>query len=191
MNIRTLILKRLEPPFYEWEKMNEIVKYSPDMYNQEGVCVVDDWISCSEIGDVFNGNILTFEEYMRVEDSFVNVFKDVLIQSGCKYITLFSFNPIKKIRIPRCFCKELRMSTKSILTELGTVETGARYSVEKAALLFRLSLRNTIDCFFINKKKRIQFDVGYDYYVHLYTYLDASALQSIVSRNHLFLNPRG
>ncbi len=190
MDIRALILKRLEPPYYDWEKMNEIVKYSPSMYNHEGICVVEDWTSCSQIGDEFNGEFLTVEEYMRVENSFVEVFKEVLINASCRYITLFSFDPIKTIRTPRHFCRELRVSTNNILAELGPVKSGARYSIEKAALLFRLSLRNILDCFFINKDKRIQFDVGYDYYVHLYADLDESILRSIVSKHGLFLNPR-
>ena len=190
MNIETLISRRLDPPFYDWERMCEIVKYSPDMYNHEGVCVVDDWTSCSQIGDEFGGKILTFEEYMRVEDSFVSVFKEVLIESGCKYITLFSFDMIKSIRVPRHYCYKLRLSTKGILAELGIVKSGSRYSIEKATLLFRLSLRNVLDCFFINKGKGIQFDVGYDYYVHLYSYMELAVLRSIVSRHHLFLNPR-
>ena len=191
MDIKTLILKRLEPTFLEWGKMNEIVKYSPDMYNEEGICVVEDWISCTDIGDTFNGKVLTFEHYLQVEDAFVAIFKEVLTQTGCRYITLFSFNPIRTIRVPRYFCQELRNSTKSILSELGAIKSGSRYTIEKAALLFRLSLRNLLDCFFINRDKGIQFDVGYDYYIHLYTRLESSKLERIVSSNHLYLNPRG
>lgn len=46
----------------------EIVKYQPQYY-KDGVYTKNEWISVSDIGESFDGEVLTKEEYLMVESA--------------------------------------------------------------------------------------------------------------------------
>ncbi len=53
-----------------------ISKYTPDKWDETGDCW--DWIAIGDIGRAFNGEILTLEEYKRVEDNYIKALYYVL-----------------------------------------------------------------------------------------------------------------
>ena len=54
----------------------DISKYTPDKYDETGYC--RDWIAIGDIGNEFNGEVLTVEEYKRVEDNYIKALYYVL-----------------------------------------------------------------------------------------------------------------
>ena len=44
---------------------HEIVKYSPQKYNRNGVYTADEWTSRDDIGKYFDGKLFTLEEYLN------------------------------------------------------------------------------------------------------------------------------
>ena len=59
----------------------EIVKYQPQYY-KDRVYTKNEWISVSDIGRNFDGEVLTNEEYLRVESAYVDTVKELLEVSG-------------------------------------------------------------------------------------------------------------
>ena len=179
MSIESTILKRLEFPFLDSDSRSEIVKYSPSMYNSRGQCVVDDWTSCTDIGKSFNGRTLAIKDYLYVENCYVETILDIMRLIGCKQVTLFSFNPVYPIEFPTGMNEQIKESSLSIIKKVGVIESGKRYTPTCATDILRLCLRELVDCYFINLSKGLQFDVGYDYYLHLYSRVDYQVLSSI------------
>lgn len=66
---------------------SEIVKYSPWNY-VNGCYIKDEWTDYSDIGKVFDDKLFTLEEYLLVEQKYVNVILTILDELHCKYIRL-------------------------------------------------------------------------------------------------------
>lgn len=67
---------------------HEIVKYSPKNYDDNGVYIKDEWSSRSDIGAVYDGKPFTLEEYLDVEQRYVNVVLSIMRATNCKYMTI-------------------------------------------------------------------------------------------------------
>jgi hypothetical protein len=59
-----------------------ITKYDPSLRDANGAYMRRDWISISDIGKSFNGEVLTAEGYQRVEDAYVATVLGFLNESG-------------------------------------------------------------------------------------------------------------
>ncbi|MEK5464930.1 hypothetical protein MKY64_07940 [Paenibacillus sp. FSL R7-0210] len=53
---------------YNWR----ITKYNPEYRNNHDQFMKEDWTSFSDIGKPFNGEILTFNDYIKIESKYVN-----------------------------------------------------------------------------------------------------------------------
>ena len=53
---------------YQWR----VTKYDPALRNETGQYLPDDWYLFSQIGDIFGGKKLTYQDYRRWETAYVN-----------------------------------------------------------------------------------------------------------------------
>ena len=66
---------------------HEIVKYHPAGY-KDRIYTFDDWTSISDIGKIFRTGILSADDYIKVEDSYVNTILTVMSETDCHYLTI-------------------------------------------------------------------------------------------------------
>jgi hypothetical protein len=59
-----------------------VTKYDPAYRDESGAYQRDEWTAFSDIGKSFNGDILTQEEYQRVEDAYVSSALSFLREAG-------------------------------------------------------------------------------------------------------------
>ena len=100
----------------------EIVKYQPQYY-KDRVYTKNEWISVSDIGRSFDGEVLTKEEYLRVESAYVDTVKELLEVSGVKFLTIVEPNTFYWRR-SKAFNKE----NKAIYQIVSSMK-GATYSI--------------------------------------------------------------
>lgn len=112
-----------------------------------------------------------------------------MLQSGCHYMTLYRFDHFS-IEIPRCYDNNIKKSSRQLLQSIGPVKSGKKYAMSSVLNLFRLSLRELIDCCFINYSHDLFFMVSWDYYIHVYSRLDYHEISRIAQNNNLYINPR-
>lgn len=55
------------PFMYGWR----IIKYNPAFRDERGAYLKDEWTSVSDVGKSFDGEVLTFEEYYKIENAYV------------------------------------------------------------------------------------------------------------------------
>ena len=168
MKLEEKIIKRLNS-FYWWRLTNEIVKYSPDGYNSDGTYCKDEWTDYSDIGKIFNGKIFTKSEYLEIEKRYIECAIDIISESQCKYLTIgYIADYINK--------KNYRYKSRIHISQIPDI--------------LQDMLRNKVWCVLVNLKKKLQIDIGWDYYMHVICPIKEERLKLIVESHKLYLNPR-
>jgi len=52
-----------------------ITKYNPKHRNSDGVYLLDEWTSYSDVGQIFNGKVFEIQEYLKVEEKYIEAIK--------------------------------------------------------------------------------------------------------------------
>ena len=162
----------------------EIVKYQPQYY-KDGVYTKNEWISSSDIGENFDGEVLTKEEYLRVESAYVDTVKELLEVSGVKFLTIVGPDTFY-LRRTKAFNKE----NKAMYQIVSSLKEGQRIAASKIDTVLKASLRELFWCALVNESKKVQVDVGYDYYLHFHSRLPEETISKIARSHGLYCNPR-
>lgn len=138
-------------------KEYRVTKYNPSYRNDKGYFMKDDWISYGDIGKKFEGKLLTFEDYLIIEDRYIDavvktmdfikvnsVYVSGLEKGSIKY-DIYTTEGMKKLE------KKLKVRREVNITEVSD--------------LCRLILRNYIWARIECPKMFVHF--GYDYYMYL------------------------
>ena len=168
---------------------HEIVKYHPAGY-KDRIYTFDDWTSISDIGKIFRTGILSADDYIKVEDSYVNTILTVMSETDCHYLTMEYVEAYEDEIIKRM--KEYKQRYNiPVLDPIPNLKKGKEVSKNEAAVLFRLCLRELCYIKFSCKSKKLKIEFGYDYYLYIKCLIGKERLNQIVSENHLYLDPRG
>ncbi len=66
-----------------------ITKYDPSQRNESGAYIgPSSWTCSSDIGNIFDGKVLTTEKYLRVESAYINAAIKLFEKSGLPYLRL-------------------------------------------------------------------------------------------------------
>ena len=71
-------MRKSAKPKFEYR----VTKYDPSLRDEHGCFLANDWTAISEIGQVFDGEVLTLQTYQRVEDAYVSTAMRFLNESG-------------------------------------------------------------------------------------------------------------
>ena len=165
---------------------SEIVKYSPWNY-VNGSYIKDEWTDYSDIGKVFDDKLFTLEEYLLVEQKYVNVILTILDELHCKYIRLDRWfkndaEDIKESRFPNVDYPLLRFAQSQ--------KRGNRIDRVNIDKIIRLILRNYLGARLRNKKSKLLIEFGWDFYMYVQCELKEKRLREIVEKEGLYLDPR-
>ena len=168
MNLKDLILRRTDSLRF-LRATHEIVKYEPRYYDENGAYQKDEWTCFSDVGKEYEGKVVTMEDYLDVENRFINITRAILEASGCKYITLGYMEARRR----------------------KGLKEGMRVRVQDIDPFLRFALRGKAYIVFINKSKNIQFDFDNDVlYMNLNCRIPNDELRAIVESRGLYLDPR-
>lgn len=169
---------------------HEIVKYSPEYYDEKGVYSRDEWISRSDIGTVYEGKPFTLEEYLDVEQRYVNVILSIMNATNCRYMTIQYLEADKAYIAKRIKTSKFHKIDSILFKSISLLEENKRISVEKISDVLRLALREYIYVELSNKEHCVFVKFGYDYYLNVACSLSNEVLEGIVRKEDLFLDPR-
>lgn len=136
-----------------------VAKYDPSMRLETGRYLGDEWTSVSDIGGIFNGKVLTLDEYFSVEGEYVSAVVQFMQIAGVRRLTVSGLELHGCDRLPLPLREDCDRSFASI-QEGQTVESPAITDI------VRLALREAIWCrLFGDKAFYVHF--GYDYYMYI------------------------
>ena len=79
----------------KWEKEQEwrytahtVVKYRPELYNEEGHYTTNEWTAVCDVDRVRDGHLLTIDEYLEVDQKYVDAVIKIMELTNCKYLTV-------------------------------------------------------------------------------------------------------
>jgi len=79
----------------KWEKEEEwrytahsIVKYKPELYNEEGHYTTNEWVGMDDVGHICDGHLVTIDEYLETEQKYVDAVIKVMELTNYKYLTV-------------------------------------------------------------------------------------------------------
>ena len=167
MILEERILRRLDS-LDGARRTHEIVKYMPEGYDDNGVYCRDEWTDFSDIGKTFDGVIFTMEEYLEIENRYIECAVDIMDASQCTFLTIGYVHDYNN--------KGYRYKDRVRREQLRDV--------------LRDILRNEVWCVLVNLKHNVQINFGWDYYMNVICPLEENCLQKIVESHNLYLNPR-
>lgn len=151
----------------------------------------DSWTSFGDIGRIYNGHELTYEDYLRTEQSYVRLF-----------VAMFKYLHAQKIRLVHFAVNDITLPQDSFYDEMlmswyGKVFNNMSLSLEELQYVVPLILRENILGVLYHKRTNTYVRFGYDYYVYinspkLFQYVDGKDLYNphfveMVHQNGLYL----
>lgn len=122
-----------------------VSKYNPIFRDENGFYKKNEWISYYDIGKCFDGEVLTKEQYLAVENGYLSVIKN-----------LYEIYPSLILHIE---------GLEQIDKTAGGWQDADDISKDKVEELVREILREKVWCKLINKNVEVHF--GYDYYMYI------------------------
>ena len=141
-------------------KQYRVTKYDP-ANRVNGEYTKDEWTSMYDVGRSYNGKVFTFEEYLKVEKSYLDVIKDVLKELDIKAV-------------------EVRQGER-IFSALNNSVVNSR---EEVLMIARGVLREDFWCKLEARDFFIHF--GYDYYMYIGADIEEKKMHEIAEKNGLF-----
>jgi len=136
-----------------------ITKYNPRFRDKTGAYKKDDWTSASDIGRVFDGKLLTLDEYLAAEDAYVGAALLFLKNAQVKSLKVTYFEERSDFDNPSGFEAQNKLW-------LEDVELGREYLESDLSKIIRLNLREA--CWTkLEDDNGTYIHFGYDYYMYV------------------------
>ncbi len=136
-----------------------ITKYDPEKRNSQGWFLEDTWISYGEIGESYQGKILTYDEYIRVENLYINAIVEFMKCLDISHLQIQGLENHGSVNEDPSIDQEERVF-------VNTLQENDLLSLEQIKTASKLILRNYFWCQLISKHKMFV-HFGYDYYMYI------------------------
>lgn len=136
-----------------------ITKYDPKKRNLQGWFLEDTWISYGDIGSVYQGKKLTYNEYVHVEDLYINA---IVLLMNCLNV---SHLQVKSLENHGSINENPSIDTEEVIFVNGLEENDI-LSLKQVKIAVKLILRNYFWCKLVAKHKMFV-HFGYDYYMYI------------------------
>jgi hypothetical protein len=144
-----------------------VTKYDPALRDVTGGYLRDEWTAYSDVGRVFNGEVLSRENYLEVEDAYVDVALSMLRKASIAALRVDGLE---------------RRGTESIALVEGQVLV-----IDEIGLVVRSMLREELWCRLEGADSFVH--VGYDYYMYVAVPVLDNVLISEAARHGIFVEP--
>ena len=136
-----------------------ITKYNPKYRNELGHYKKHEWTSVSGIGEVFNGEVLCADEYLRVENLYIDAVLEILECNGIDKLTV---NSLEKHRSMKWEIKP----NKNLKRIRWRIKSNDNIQKDDLSDVIKLILREQFWCHLEHENKMFV-HFGYDYYMYV------------------------
>jgi hypothetical protein len=160
-----------------------ITKYNPQNRDSSGLYLTSEWTSFSDIGKCFNGTILTRNDYMVIENLYVDAVISFAEALGVYSVYATSFEE-SDFQSPNCIQKN-GINTADVLFK---IKHNRVLYFEEMKLVIRMILREMIWCK-LESNSHLKIHFGYDYYMYIgvSNYSKAKSIISKIQASGLFV----
>lgn len=144
---------------YQWR----ITKYNPKYRNTQGHYTKEEWTSSAHIGKMIDGELITFEEYLKVETAYIHTIMKFLQVNGIKSLTIIHSTFIDIEQELGALYDQLYDDQFDNLQ----LKDDQEVTIEQIPLISKMILRGFFYCSFISSDFFIHF--GDEYYMFIGT----------------------
>lgn len=162
-------------------KTFQISKYNPKYRNKEGGYIKNEWMSVSDINKKFDDGILNSDEYMMVENNYLNALRLIISELQISKLKIVQLQKFDETLIKKPF---VSYDEKSEMI-FNDVKEGKLLNIDDALRLLRLIIRENIWCYLISDD--ITINVGYDYYLNVSISKKLNCFKTIEANLNLFI----
>jgi len=157
-----------------------VTKYNPIYRDENGFYKKNEWISVGDIGQCYDGEILTAENYQNIENAYVNAILSAVYELKVKSfkITCLQKNDYREygfVYEPQLKCLHKTISDKMIMSIIDIPDA--------AKLILRENLWAKLESNYLS----IHF--GYDYYIYFCAKKKLNQSLKIIEESGLFIRP--
>lgn len=180
----------------EWRyTAHSIVKYKPEFYNEKGHYTKSEWTGRWGVGRVYDGHLVTLEEYLEVEQKYVDAVVKIMNLTECKYLTVSymedTVQTTKESILEMLDRKNPFLQYDKLLyNSYMKLYEGRRFDVIGIPDVIRLNLRGYTYTALTNLHKKLEIHFGFDYYMHFNTKFPSDILREEIRKIGLYLDPR-
>jgi hypothetical protein len=177
----------------EWRyTADAIVKYPPQYYNKKGIYTKCEWTERDDVGLIFDNHLFTIEEYLLMEQKYVNAVLRIMELLNCKYLTITYIAETSmgaKYNVKRMLVGDFFEYDKKYFDFYASIYEGKRLNIKQVEDLVRLNLRQLSCTSFGNEKHHLEFHFGNDFYMYCNNQLSKEILKIEIEKIGLHLNP--
>ena len=159
-----------------------ITKYNPAFRDGRGAYLKDEWTSVSDVGKSFDGAVLTFEEYRKIEDAYVSTALSFISEAGLDALTV---TYLESNRVSEARAEDLR----GIDFDPKLARRGMPLSGGALGDVCRLVLREILWCK-LESESGFYLHFGYDYYMYVGSPVPSEKSIAYGSQQSLFVEER-
>jgi len=152
--------------------MCRLSKYNPKYRNPNDNYTRDEWISFSDVGEVFNGEIFSKQSYLLMEDNYISSIKNFFKSKDVGFVSC--------LEVEDYFEQESLKGEELDLYEKFKILPSDRIDLEQIGIVAKLILRDIIWCKFRSQSK-VEVCVGHDFYMYFHS----------PDQNYEFVTPKG
>lgn len=171
---------------YYWQ----ITKYNPINRDENGKYLKDEWTSISDIGRKYNGVEFTLDDYLSVEqlyvDAVIGFMKGLNIQflKVCKLEKRFSLEKISG------FHQNFEdFHPKSMLDLFNSIKNDDILNTQQVEDVCKLILREHLWCELRDDESLLTIRFGYDYYMYINSLSECKNIIEQIAVSKLFVEP--
>ena len=153
-----------------------ITKYDPKNRDKNRVYLKGEWTEYGDIGKIFEGKELTYEEYVKVEWAY--------IQAVLFFMDCLDINSLKIISL-----EQVGKKVQDIDVDGNVIKNNVFYEKEMVVFIIRSILRYRFWCMLEAEGMRVRFD--FDYYMTLGCIMPSADTIKKIERLGLFVEKSG
>lgn len=156
-----------------------ITKYDPKKRNPQGWFIEDTWTSYSDIGSLYQGEKLIYDEYIRVENLYISAIVQFM---KCLNISHLQVKGLEN----HGHVNEGSSVDKAEVVFVNTLKENDLLSLEQVKMASKLILREYFWCKLISKHKMFV-HFGYDYYMYIGSRLECKDTLQKIKESGLYV----
>ncbi|MBJ6746389.1 hypothetical protein JEQ21_07980 [Streptococcus sp. 121] len=151
-------------------------------YDKSNLNYIEDWTAISDIGDTFYGKVLTLEEYLRVENRYIQTINKILQLFNIDSLEVRELEKRSSIQSQK---KENRLNYDQYQL-FHQIDNGLLLTGKEIFEVARFNLREVLWCRLYSPRLQIHF--GYDYYMYVQSMEEEKLEQckEIIRENNLY-----
>ncbi|SEW16361.1 hypothetical protein [[Clostridium] fimetarium] len=150
-------------------KKYRITKYNPFLRDKQGRYALSEWTSYADIGKLYNGEVFEPNEYICVENKYIQVLMMILKDKSIDTLVVKDLEKYFSIAEAVKLLNDSDLSLSKKEEELfETVRNENIISISQVDEMTKLLLRECLWCKLRTQENNLFIQVGYDFYLYIY-----------------------